>query len=171
MKTGKGLSSSALAAELGISRQRVNELGRKGKIQRNPDGTWDLAKVRADLGHSIDGSQKSPARDGMAAEAPEAPVVEPPKGTLLYEQWRLTREKADREAVDRQAIEGKLLKREEVKSAWSGMIAAVTNRLESIPDELCDRLASTVDAIECREILADKIREARMQLSEYPANA
>ena len=39
------VSTSTVARSLGISRQRVNELARKGRITRETDGRWDLSKV------------------------------------------------------------------------------------------------------------------------------
>ncbi len=58
MRVGTG----ELAKILGISRQRVNELGRLQKISREADGQWDLDKVRAQLGHTIDPQQTSRIR-------------------------------------------------------------------------------------------------------------
>jgi len=180
MKSGKGstVSTVELAAILGISRQRVNEFGRQGKITREPDGKWDAAKVAAALGKSLDGRQASPARD--RAEKPEHSVgqhreqaagVEPPKGTLLYEQWRLTREKADREALDRKTLEGSLLKTEDVKATVSAMIGASKSKLITIADELCDKLAATSDPVRCRELVDGKIHQALSELAEWPARA
>jgi hypothetical protein len=95
----------------------------------------------------------------------------PIPGTLAYEQWRLTREKADRERIDREALLGTLLKRDEVRGAVSGMIAAAKSRLITLPDELCDRVAAESDSVRCREMMAAKVHEALSQLAEYPACA
>ncbi|MEN6606915.1 MAG: hypothetical protein ABFD60_06700 [Bryobacteraceae bacterium] len=173
------VGTSELATMLGISRQRVNELGRQGKISREPDGKWNPDKVRAALGKSLDGRQQSPARD--RAEGPEHNIgqhregsqdgAEPPKGTLLYEQWRLTREKADRERQDRLKDAGELLDRGEVKAAVSSMIGAAKNKLITIADELCDKLAATSDPVRCRELVDDRIHQALSELAEWPARA
>jgi phage terminase Nu1 subunit (DNA packaging protein) len=86
----------------------------------------------------------------------------------LYEQWRLTREKADREALDRKREEGSLVKRDEVSTSVSSMISATKTKLRMIPAELCDKLATTKDPIRCRELMERKINEALSELAEYP---
>ncbi len=185
-KSGKGdtVGTADLAAILGISRQRVNELGRQGKIAREPDGKWNPAKVAAALGKNLDGRQASPARDraekpahdvgqhkGQPDSQEQSDGPEPPKGTLLYEQWRLTREKADRERQVRLKDAGELLVRSEVRSAVAAMVNSACNRLATISDELCDKVAATSDPVRCRELIRAKINEARSELSEWPARA
>ena len=165
------IGTQELAGILGISRQRINELGRKGKIERETDGKWDVAKVREALGRNLDGSQPSKVSEHPAAERELMETPEPKRGTLLYEQWRLTREKADRERLDREVLERNLLKSDEIRSAVCGMIAASKSRLITMPDELCDRLAAESDAIRCREMVAAKVHEALEQLSEWPVSA
>jgi hypothetical protein len=51
------LTATELAAALGISRQRVNELRRQKKISREPNGKYLLPKVTAELRRSLDSSQ------------------------------------------------------------------------------------------------------------------
>ena len=43
---------------LGISRQRVNELGRLGKIPREADGRWNPERVRVALEQNLDQRQR-----------------------------------------------------------------------------------------------------------------
>lgn len=162
----KTLTTKQLAAALGISVQRVNELGRRGKIARERNGEWDFDRVRTALGRN---TSQPPKAGGPLPQEPSENG--PAKGTLLYEQWRLTREKADREELDRKVLEGALLKRAEVKSAVSAMLERFRSRVLTIADELCDRLASETDSVRCREMVDRKLCEALSQLSEYPANA
>lgn len=86
----------------------------------------------------------------------------------MYEQWRLTREKADREELDRKVLEGSLLKRSEVKTAVYGMLERFRSRMLLIADELCDRVAAETDTVRCREMIDRKLCDALSQLSEYP---
>ena len=67
------------------------------------------------------------------------------------------------------AYEGKLLNRDEVRSAVSAMIGAAKNRLIVIADELCDELAATWDPVRCRELVNTRICQALNELSEWPA--
>jgi DeoR/GlpR family transcriptional regulator of sugar metabolism len=62
VKTGE------LAKVLGISRQRVNELSRKGKLTRSADGKWDPDRARSEL-------KRTPGRAaGTAVESGNPPV-------------------------------------------------------------------------------------------------
>ena len=48
------IGTGDLAKALGISRQRINELARKGKITREPDGMWELEKVRGEMARNLE---------------------------------------------------------------------------------------------------------------------
>ncbi len=48
------IGTTELAKRLGISRQRINELGRLGKITREADGQRDLDAVTRQLGRNLD---------------------------------------------------------------------------------------------------------------------
>jgi phage terminase Nu1 subunit (DNA packaging protein) len=160
------MSTGELAKALGISRQRINQLGRQGKITREPDGGWNQASVERELGRNLDHRQARPKAADYSEDVPSPDG--PPKGTLLYEQWRLTQEKADRAALDNAVLEGSLLKRDEVKDAVAGMIASSRAKLLVIGDELADKLASTADPIRCRNLVDDRIALALASLAEYP---
>jgi hypothetical protein len=188
MKGGKGtttIGTSELAARLSISRQRVNELGRLGKITREPDGRWDPAKVAAALGRNLDGRQASPARERVVEmRTPDRAVAAPhkvgagggrkpkgeqtvgddatpKKGTLLYEQWRHTQEKANREALERRKLEGELVESAAVESAWSEFGVKFRDAVMGLPSVVCNRLpeewrreVSRVIDEEARKVLA-----------------
>jgi hypothetical protein len=52
------VSTPIIAKMLGISRQRVNELGRLGKIPREADGRWNPERVRVALEQNLDQRQR-----------------------------------------------------------------------------------------------------------------
>jgi len=178
-------TTSEACRALNISKVRLNELARKGKAPRGPKpNQWDIDAIRAALGRNLDGRQVSPAQLIVAKPEPvqdigkhtkdREPVgdsLEPAKGTLLYEQWRLTREKASREALDLKVAERKLLDVEDVRAAVSGMVIAFRAKALVIGDSLADKLAATSDPIACRELVDARVYEALESLVEYPASA
>ena len=54
------ISTPNIAKMLGISRQRVNELGRLGKIPREADGRWNPERVRVALEQNLDQRRRRP---------------------------------------------------------------------------------------------------------------
>ncbi|MGH6919842.1 MAG: elements of external origin [Geminicoccaceae bacterium] len=59
-------SSRELARQLGVSETAVRRAEKAGRIRREPDGAWDLAKVRAAWGGNTDQAQQRPARSSRA---------------------------------------------------------------------------------------------------------
>jgi hypothetical protein len=77
------ISTPELAKKLGISRQRVNELGRMGKIQREADGQWNLERVHAAIERNLYPGQR------RALAGPSFPVARGKIERLeLYERIR-----------------------------------------------------------------------------------
>jgi hypothetical protein len=63
-----------VARRLGISHTMVQKAVRSGRIAPEPDGRWDVAKVRAQLASTAD-----PARKTAAMTAPPPPSLPPPR--------------------------------------------------------------------------------------------
>lgn len=150
------VSTAKLCEALGVTKQRISVLERRGTIQRETDGQWDVEKVRAALAANLDARQNS-------ANPDQPPTLQ--KGTIAYETYRLTRERADRAALERAEIEGSLLKVDEVRKAWDGMIAAARTKLLAIGDEICEKLAAETNSIRCREMVNVKVKEALADLA------
>jgi hypothetical protein len=53
-------SNRGLARQLGVSETAVRRAEKAGRIGREPDGAWDLAKVRAAWGGNTDPAQQRP---------------------------------------------------------------------------------------------------------------
>jgi hypothetical protein len=53
-------SNRALARKLGVSETAVRRAERAGRIRREPDGSWDLAKVQAAWSDNTDQAQQRP---------------------------------------------------------------------------------------------------------------
>lgn len=70
---GRAPSQRALATLLGLSHVAVQRATKAGRIAQEPDGSWDVAKVRANLFASSDPARKT----GQMAAASTAPPPAP----------------------------------------------------------------------------------------------
>jgi hypothetical protein len=145
------LSTTQLAATLGISRQRVNELGRLGKIHREKDGNWDAAKVSVALGRNLDTRQAAPSRgEEMPRNKGGRPrQVRPPQqpthprqesGSMADAQLLKTRAQAAQEAMLAKKMEGSLIERAAVESQWSDIAVRLRNAVMGLPAKIVNRL-------------------------------
>ncbi|WP_337875670.1 elements of external origin [Elioraea sp.] len=81
---GRVASQRELARRLGVSHTALQKAQRSGRIAPEPDGAWDVAKVRARLAESSDPTRKTAA---MAAPppAPVAPMAPRPASPPLLQ--------------------------------------------------------------------------------------
>lgn len=71
---GMAASQREVARRLGISHTALQKAARSGRIAPEPDGRWDVAKVRAQLVSTAD-----PARKTAAIAIPPPPFPPPPR--------------------------------------------------------------------------------------------
>lgn len=64
-----------------------------------------------------------------------------------------------------------LISADEAQDAANEMVMAFRSAVLPIADELADRLASTSDAVKCKELVHGRVCEALTVLSRYQANA
>jgi hypothetical protein len=168
---------------LRVNKQRLNELARQGKLPRGPaPNRWDIAACKAAVARNLDIRQASPARGDVprgsigvktAPRPMDARVGgdDLPRGSQAHAQLLKLQAQAAIEGMKARQMDGRLLDSEEVRDAVNGMVVAFRSKVLVIGDELADKLASTSDAIKCREMVDARIYEALTALSEYPANA
>ena len=64
-------SNRELARQLGVSETAVRRAEKAGRIRREPDGAWDLAKVKAAwAGNTDPAQQRGEPSAGTEAQAP-----------------------------------------------------------------------------------------------------
>ncbi len=167
------ITTKELAGILGISVQRVNQLGRKGKIQREPDGGWNLVKVNASLHRNLDKRQtlrslgQTRQSQGSSAEGEEANAGSSFSEAQRQREWlRVQREEIELRKRRREVVEAA-----DVKAAWEDIVVKAQDRLLSLPGIVSVNLAAVNDPRECEEILNREIREALRGLIEYQPNA
>jgi hypothetical protein len=77
-------SNRELARQLGVSDTAVRRAEKAGRIKREPDGSWDLTKVRAAWSDNTDQAQQRPAPSGRPTRNRRAlkPVPEAAVGAV-----------------------------------------------------------------------------------------
>jgi hypothetical protein len=166
------ISTKELAAVLGISVQRVNELGRKGKIAREPDGKWNLVKVHAQLKANLDSSQVTKSLGQKRGQPdPEGAPSSNTDGTYLEAQCRHEWLRVEKEEMELRRRRGELLELDEVEMVWSGIMSTIQTRILGASGKLGPRVAAVTDARECSAIIDRELREILTVLSEYKVDA
>jgi hypothetical protein len=74
---GRVASQRELARRLGVSHTALQKAQRSGRIAPEPDGAWDVAKVRARLAESSDPTRKTAAFAAPLPPRPAAPAAAP----------------------------------------------------------------------------------------------
>lgn len=163
-----GVSASAIATELGVSRQAVNKAARRGRIHREPDGTFDLPKVQATWGQNVDLHQQ---QRGTAAKHHPAPVVDdlplavepardpsPPTGLALI-QLEQARIKLEMDQLDLDERKGKLKDAVELERLFESRMAIERQALLNWPADISASFASElgVDEALLRRVFDDRV--------------
>ena len=68
-------SNRELARQLGVSKTAVRRAEKAGRIKREPDGSWDPAKVQAAWSDNTDQAQQRPPRE--RPDKPRRPTLKP----------------------------------------------------------------------------------------------
>jgi len=172
---GKTIGATALGRALGISRERVYQLTRDGKIAREPDGQFDLDAVRAALKRNLDIRQAAPSRGDKpeALEGPAPPSSDKPPGGVSLATVQLQHEiaKTTKAQLEVKRLKGINIDALEAKQAWGQHIITVKSRLLGFAPKLAPRLASENDVLACQEIIDHEIRAVLTELSEYQPDA
>jgi hypothetical protein len=170
--TGAGLRETARA--LGISHVRLLALARQGKAPRHPDGSFDVAKVRAALADTLDPNQASRVKAAPAAAAPTKPAATAVRGNsmtgdLTYVAARTKHEiaKAEKAALEAALLRGLLVKNEDVKAVVGKMISTVRQKFLTIGHKLAPALAVETDTLTCQALIDDAVNEALQELTEW----
>jgi hypothetical protein len=67
-----GITLGELARRLGRDKGALSRAAKNGRIPRNPDGTFNLAKVRRALEEKTDPARRKPLPEGLPSEATPA---------------------------------------------------------------------------------------------------
>jgi hypothetical protein len=166
------VTTKQLSSILGISVQRVNELGRKGKIQRESDGGWDLVKVNASLRRNLDKHQAIRSL-GQTAQANMSPLEggEGEGETFSEAQRRNEWLKVQKSELELALRREELLEKAQAKEEWGKLLTAFKNKLLYLPGKVARKITPITDDRKCRSLIEHEIKEALSILSEYEPDA
>lgn len=143
------------AQHLCMSRQAFLALVKKGVIERQPRGSYDLDAVRrAYIEHlrAVAAGQRND--DGL---------------DLVAERARLAKEQADAQAMKNAIQRGELIPRPDVVAAWTAVFAHVRARLLALPSKAAPAVVGLSALPEVKEVLSDHVEEALAELAETRA--
>jgi hypothetical protein len=183
MNPGRIVTTAEMTAALKISKVRLNELARKGKVPRGPGpNQWDFDAVQSAVGRNLDTTHASPARGEVPAgsvgrrptdretvmPAAQSLSDSPARGSLAAADLLKRQAEAKLRVLEVRRLEKKLLDRDEVEDAVSAMISAARTKALVIADELADRIAAETNVAACHEMIMERVCNFLSALSEYP---
>lgn len=176
-----GLSARAIAPHLGVSHTAINKAARRGRIPKEPDGSFDLEKVRVAWDSNVDVRQQ---QRGLAAKR-EKPAVPPPgdppppvrkidpepePGTLAAIQIEQEKLKLQAARVKVAREEGGLVDAQDVARQIEARFAAERQALLAWPSRIAGELAAEfgVDDRTLRKALDVRVRTFLAERSRTP---
>ena len=159
-------SASEVAKALGVTRQAVNKRAKKGSITREPDGTFDLEKVRAQWNKNADYHQQARSVQQKGERQPEDTSESSLHEAQRTNEWL----KVHQRQLDVQERQGELVRADEVERVWGEIMVNVRNRILMIPGKLAQRLSTLSDVRECHALLDREVKEALTALAQAEAS-
>ena len=162
-----------LARELGVARQSINELVKRGVIVADADGLIDARLARLALADRLHPGAKtaqataSPA--GPIVIAPTVPTDDAPAGAEVtsYHVAKTLREIAEARLAELKLAEqrGELVRAADVEAALATKAAALREGFLQMPARLAPILAAEADQARCHDILQTELRQVLAQLT------
>lgn len=155
------LSISAYAIHRGVSRVAVHNAIKAGRIEKEPDGTIDVAKADAAWRQNTGHTQKRKTEKDVTPSA-ERPV-DPP---IVNSGPSFAQSRAIREAYNARLTKlsyeeksGCLIKIDLVKVAWFNTLRVLRDRVLNMPDRLAPVLSAETDPKIIRDLLDKELRQ------------
>lgn len=184
-----GLSARAIAPKLGVSHTAVNKAAARGRIPREPDGTFDLEKVRPAWDANVDIHQQKrgnakpqefsgtrhPRVDGADSEHTpigESPSIPPSEGTLAWVELERAKIKLEVERMQFDEQKGKLIQADQIERQIEERAATEKQALLNWPSRVSPTIAAElgVDERLVRKALDDHICEFLTERSRVPTD-
>ena len=182
----KKCRQAQLARELGVSRQGIHELIKRGILQVDEDGLIDVAAARAAIAASLHPGAKTvqaitPAAPGATAAAPETPATAPGPGPTTapaqapaaaptvtsYHVAKTLREAAEARLAQLKLAQkqGEVIQVQAVRSVLASTFAAVREAMLQLPARVAPLLAVESDPAAIQTALYDEIHAALTALA------
>lgn len=169
------LTQSGLARLLGVKRQAVHDLVKRGIVPVGDDGLIDVAHATEAMAKTLRADAKTVASIMSAAPAaiptaptpPQATPTIDPNDAKSYHVARTMREAAEARMAQLRlrVMAGELVDADRVRRVATTLAATVRSGFERIPDKLADRLAAMTDPHECHAVLAQEIDQVLADLA------
>jgi hypothetical protein len=175
--SGRVVSQREVARRLGISHTALQKAQRSGRIAPEPDGTWDVEKVRAQLARTADPARKTAA---MATPTPSfqlpprsaakplpigapAPALDPPPSGASYHNARTANEvlKAQERKLRLEERKGKLVDKARALLLVHRLAKEERDAILGWPARVAAEMAAElgVDAHRLQTMLETRLRE------------
>ena len=155
------LSINAYARHRGVSHVAVIKAIKTGRIEKEPDGTIDVAKADAAWQRNTNHGQRRKTEKDVAPAA-ERPV-DPP---IVNSGPSFAQSRAIREAYNARLAKlsyeeksGSLVKIDLVKVAWFNTLRVLRDRILNMPDRMAPLLSAEADPKVIRELLDKELRQ------------
>ena len=152
-----------LARELGVSRQAINDLQKRGKLPRSDDGLVDVDLAR----HAIASRVRPSGKTAGALTAPPPPksafgVTPPEVEQVSYMEAKRQREMAEAKMaqIKLRQLEGELVSFEGVRAAATRMSRMSRDSVLGVPSRIAPVLANESDPHKIEQLLIDYLRRA-----------
>jgi phage terminase Nu1 subunit (DNA packaging protein) len=173
------LTQSGLARSLGVKRQAIHDLVKRGVIHQDADGLIDVAAATVAIAENLRADAKtvaavmtdvSPGAHDTPTESPETGSDTEPMGATSFHVARTLREAAEARIAQLRLMKmaGQLVDAEKVRRVVTTWSATARNAFERIPDKLAERLAAESLPEICHTLLAAEID---LVLSDLAAGA
>ena len=168
------LTESGLARLLGVSRQAVHDLVKRGILSKDAAGLIDVAKAQAALANSVHPSSKTAAALQSTAQQPStnAPATTPPENGQNVEVTSYHVAKTLREAAEAQIarlklaeMQGDVIRVDAVKNQLATVFSTVREALLQIPARMAPLLAADTDPVSVHNVLHAEIHQALHHLA------
>jgi hypothetical protein len=188
-------SNRKLARQLGVSETAVRRAEKAGRIKREPDGSWDPAKVKSAWSDNTDQAQQRPARGGRPGAkrralkpVPEAalgavrdtlrehgePFVAGPGQVMTFMQARTANEvlKAQERRVRLQRMKGELVDRAKAVAQVFRLARDERDAWVNWPARVAAMIAAEleVDPHQLHTVLERHVRDHLAELAEVRPN-
>ena len=168
------LTESGLARELGVSRQAIHDLVKRGILTKDKDGLIDVEMAKIALAARVHPSSKTAAALQTAPAAPPdasgAPADDADtSGTEItsYHVAKTLREAADAQMARLKLAEmqGSLIRIDAVKATLATVFATTRDALLQIPARMAPLLAADADPASVHNMLHAEIHQALHHLA------
>lgn len=150
------VSTTELAAVLGLTGRRIRQLAEDGVLDKIKDGRFNLCESVQKYINSVATSKNSEmSKQEIAKQDAEVSIK---------------KAKAIKEVLEAQELQGKMHRADDVAAMTEDLIYAIRGMLVSLPGRLAVDVAAVDTPAEASEVIRKEVYKAMKELSEYKYN-